>query len=47
MTTTARRIAQALAARGVRHAFGMPGGETLPLLQALDDEGIRFILIRH
>ena len=47
MTTTARRIAQALAERGVRHAFGMPGGETLPLLQALDDEGIRFILIRH
>lgn len=47
MTTTARRVAQALAARGARHAFGMPGGETLPLLQALDDEGIRFILIRH
>ncbi|MCK6525907.1 hypothetical protein L6R49_31270, partial [Myxococcota bacterium] len=47
MTTTARRIAQALAARGVRHAFGMPGGETLPLLQALDEEGIRFVLIRH
>ena len=47
MTTTARRIAQALAERGARHAFGMPGGETLPLLQALEDEGIRFILIRH
>jgi len=40
-------LAQALAARGVTHAFGMPGGASLPLLEALRGAGIDFVLIRH
>jgi acetolactate synthase-1/2/3 large subunit len=47
MTTVADQLAAALAARGVRHAFGMPGGSTVPLLAAFDREGIRFCLVRH
>ncbi len=40
-------LAQALHARGVRLAFGMPGGDVLPLLHAFEQVGIRFILVRH
>ncbi|MCB9762249.1 MAG: thiamine pyrophosphate-binding protein [Alphaproteobacteria bacterium] len=45
--TTVRLLARALARRGARHAFGVPGGETLPLIQALADEGVDFVLVRH
>ena len=44
---TAEQIAAALADRGVRHAFGMPGGATLPLLAALESVGIDFVLVRN
>ncbi len=44
--TTARILAGMLAGRGVRHAFGMPGGVTLPLLEAFGKEGIDFVLVR-
>lgn len=40
-------IAHHLARLGVRHAFGMPGGDALPLLDALLDVGIEFVLVRH
>jgi acetolactate synthase-1/2/3 large subunit len=43
---TAEQIAAALVDRGVRHAFGMPGGATLPLLAALESVGIDFVLVR-
>ena len=39
----ARRLYQA----GCRHAFGMPGGEVLTLVDALESAGIRFILAKH
>ena len=44
--TASQALASALAARGVRHAFGMPGGEVLPLLDAFREVGIEFVLVR-
>lgn len=38
--------AQALREAGVEVAWGMPGGDSLPLVRALVDEGIRFVLVR-
>lgn len=50
-TSTTIRAADALARRlyaeGCRYAFGMPGGEVLTLVDALEDAGIRFILAKH
>jgi len=45
--TGADVIAAALARAGVRHAFGIPGGEVLALVDALERAGIRFILTKH
>ncbi len=49
--TTSLRAADVLALRlheaGCRHAFGMPGGEVLTLIDALQKAGIRFTLARH
>ena len=39
----ARRLYEA----GCRHAFGMPGGEVLTLVDALEKAGIRFVLAKH
>lgn len=36
-----------LAAAGATHAFGIPGGEVLALVDALERAGIRFTLARH
>lgn len=40
-------IATRLHAAGVRHAFGIPGGEVLVLVDALERAGIRFHLAKH
>ncbi|MGF1609068.1 MAG: thiamine pyrophosphate-binding protein [Kiloniellales bacterium] len=40
-------IARRLHDAGCRYAFGIPGGEVLTLLDALDRAGIRFILTKH
>ena len=45
--TAADLIAARLHAAGVRHAFGIPGGEVLTLVDALGRAGIRFWLARH
>lgn len=45
--TNAQMIARYLAAMGCRHAFGMPGGEVLVLLDALTEVGIEFTLCKH
>ncbi|MEC3863036.1 thiamine pyrophosphate-binding protein [Mesobacterium sp. TK19101] len=45
--TAAEAIAETLAAAGCSHAFGMPGGEVLVLLDALDRAGVSFILCKH
>ncbi|MDD9910570.1 MAG: thiamine pyrophosphate-binding protein [Ahrensia sp.] len=50
MTKTVRAadiLARRLYAAGCRHAFGMPGGEVLTLVDALEAAGIRFHLTRH
>ncbi|MCH8952949.1 MAG: thiamine pyrophosphate-binding protein [Proteobacteria bacterium] len=40
-------IARRLHAAGCRFAFGIPGGEVLTLIDALERAGIRFVLTRH
>ncbi|MEQ6202384.1 thiamine pyrophosphate-binding protein [Sulfitobacter sp. HNIBRBA2951] len=50
MTATCRAadaIARRLYAAGCRHAFGMPGGEVLTLVDALEAAGITFVLCKH
>ena len=46
-----KRAADVLAARlyeaGCHYAFGMPGGEVLTLVDALERAGIRFVLAKH
>jgi acetolactate synthase I/II/III large subunit len=45
--TGADILARALARAGATHAFGVPGGEVLALVDALDRAGVRFVLARH
>ncbi|ADZ72586.1 thiamine pyrophosphate-binding protein [Polymorphum gilvum] len=47
MTTGADLIAKKLHAAGCRHAFGIPGGEVLALMDALDRAGLAFALVKH
>jgi acetolactate synthase-1/2/3 large subunit len=47
MPTVAEHIARRLSEAGVRHAFGIPGGEVLALIDALYREGIAFHLVKH
>lgn len=47
MTTGADIIAGKLFAAGCRHAFGIPGGEVLALMQSLDQAGMNFTLVKH
>lgn len=45
--TGADIIGTALADAGATHAFGIPGGEVLALMQGLDSAGLRFVLVKH
>lgn len=49
--TASKRAADLVAERlyeaGCRHAFGMPGGEVLTLVDALEKAGIEFVLCKH
>ena len=51
MSPSPMRAADVLARRlydaGCRHAFGMPGGEVLTLVDALEQAGIAFHLVKH
>jgi len=47
MTRVADLIARTLWAAGIRHAFGMPGGEVVTFIDALERAGIRFVLARN
>lgn len=47
MPNAADIIARRLHEAGIRHAFGMPGGEVLALVDALDRAGIGFVLAKH
>ena len=47
MTTGADIIAQKLRAAGCQHAFGIPGGEVLAMMDSLNRAGLRFVLVKH
>ena len=47
MTSSVDVIAARLYAAGCRHAFGIPGGEVLAMMEALERAGISFFLTRH
>lgn len=47
MVTGADLLAARLRAAGATHAFGIPGGEVLALVDALERAGIRFELAKH
>jgi acetolactate synthase-1/2/3 large subunit len=47
MAKTAQIIARALKEEGVTHAFGIPGGEVLALLDAFRETGIEFVLTKQ
>lgn len=47
MMTASQIIARRLRDAGCRHAFGIPGGEVLALMDALHKEGIRVVLAKH
>ncbi|MCP4070560.1 MAG: thiamine pyrophosphate-binding protein [Hyphomicrobiales bacterium] len=46
-TTAAKLLAKKLHEAECRHAFGMPGGEVLVVMQALAEAGIEFTLCKH
>ncbi len=43
----ADRLARRLADAGIRYAFGIPGGEVLTLMDALERAGIRYVMVKH
>ena len=47
MRTASDVIAERLHAQGCRHAFGIPGGEVLALMDALDRAGLAVALVKH
>lgn len=47
MSSVADYLARRLYEAGVRHAFGIPGGEVLAVMDALDRAGIEFHLVKH
>lgn len=47
ISTGAELIARRLAQAGIRHAFGIPGGEVLALVEAFEAAGIVPILAKH
>ncbi len=44
MPTLAEQLANSFHALGVRHVFGIPGGPSIPYMEALRANGIRFVL---
>jgi acetolactate synthase I/II/III large subunit len=47
MTTGGDIIGRVLKDAGATHAFGIPGGEVLALIQSLNAADIRFVLVKH
>jgi acetolactate synthase I/II/III large subunit len=46
VATVAERIAEAVVAAGARHVWGMPGGDTLPVVDAVEARELPFVLVR-
>jgi len=47
VSTASEIVAQHLYEAGCRHAFGIPGGEVLHLMEGLEKAGIDFHLVKH
>ena len=47
MATVSDVIAVHLEAAGIRHIFGVPGGDSLALMEACRKRGIDFVLANH
>ena len=47
MIRVADIIANKLYEAGSRHAFGIPGGEVLTMIDALECAGLKFQLVKH
>jgi acetolactate synthase I/II/III large subunit len=47
MTTGGDIVGRTLKNAGATHAFGIPGGEVLALIQGLNAANIRFVLVKH
>ena len=47
MTTGGDIIGRVLSDAGATHAFGIPGGEVLALIQGLNASDLRFVLVKH
>lgn len=47
MPTIAGHVARRVHEAGARHAFGIPGGEVLSVMDALDRAGVQFHLVKH
>ncbi len=45
--TVAQVVVKTLSAAGVRFVFGLPGGETIELLEELRQQGIEFVLVHN
>lgn len=45
MTTLAKGLAKSLKELGVKYAFGIPGGPSIPYMEAMKDNGIEFITV--
>ncbi|KPK01896.1 MAG: hypothetical protein AMJ56_21560, partial [Anaerolineae bacterium SG8_19] len=43
----AEYVAQFLKAQGVKHLFGLPGGENVAFLEAIRQAGMQFVLFHH
>lgn len=47
MAILAEELVKQLAARGVKHVFGIPGGPSIPYLDAMRKQGIEFVLVSN
>ncbi|MDR3591908.1 MAG: thiamine pyrophosphate-binding protein [Negativicutes bacterium] len=47
MATLAEQLIKSLHSLGVRHVFGIPGGPSIPYMEAMRNEGIDFVLVSN
>lgn len=47
MATLAEQLIKSLRALGVKYVFGIPGGPSIPYMEAMRNNGIEFILVSN
>ncbi len=47
MATLAEKLIQSLHERGVRYVFGIPGGPSIPYMEAMRQQGMEFVLVAN